>query len=327
MATARRGSASGIGADWIARIGEARPLHFSSADDAVDLPAHVRAGSGICRWNERLVVVQDDVNALALVDEQAGAVTPLLLPRGPGGRRHFSEPRGNKADKMDLESCLVLPDGRLLALGSGSTAARERIVVVDLEHRVRLVDGGALFEQLRAAQEFAGSELNIEGAVVVRDRLRLFQRGNGAAIGDRDPANAVGDLELGAFLGWLDDGAPAPALASVVRVDLGRVGDVPFGFTDATPLPDGRIVFLAGAEDSPDTYRDGDVLGARIGLLDEDMRLTDIVGAEGKPTPLKLEGVEFVSFTSSGGLELLVVADMDDPDAPAVLAPLRWEPP
>lgn len=317
-----------IGDDWVARLGPPRPLHFAQADAARDLPAHVRAGSGLRRWGERIVVVQDDVNALALLDERAGTVAPLVLPAGAGGRRQFSERSGNKAAKMDLEACVVLPDGRLLAIGSGSTSAREHVVVVDTDHHVCVVDAAPLFEHLRSRRDFAGSELNLEGAVVVGGLLRLFQRGNGAVVDGRAPSNAVGDLPLDAFLGWLDHGTAPPRLASVTCVDLGHVRGVPFGFTDASALPDGRVVFLAGAEDSPDTYRDGDVLGARIGLLDGDrVTLCEVLDEAGRPTSLKLEGVDFVGFSSSGGVELAVVADMDDPDVPAVIASLHWGPP
>lgn len=313
-----------VGAIGVARLGPPRPLRFAVADDARDLPQHVRAGSALRRWGERLVVVQDDVNALALLDERSGVVEPLVLPADASGRRHFSERRGNKAAKMDLEACVVLPDGRLLAFGSGSTPARERLVVVDVAHRVRIVDGAGLFAQLRAP-EFAGAALNVEGAVVHGDRLHLFQRGNGGTVDGRAAANAIGDLELAAFLRWLDHGDAAPRLLSILRVELGEICGVPFGFTDATALPDGRIVFLAGAEDSPDTYRDGDVLGARVGLLGgQGIVLAEIVDASGAPTSLKLEGIEFVGVAPDGGIELLVVADMDDPDVPAVIASLHW---
>jgi hypothetical protein len=49
-----------IGDEWVARLGPPRPLHFAHADEARDLPAHVRAGSGLRPWGERVVVVQDD---------------------------------------------------------------------------------------------------------------------------------------------------------------------------------------------------------------------------------------------------------------------------
>lgn len=315
-----------VDSDWIARLGTPRPLRFEAPDATHDLPGHVRAGSGLRRWGDRLVVVQDDVSALALLDEGAGVVMPIVLPAGEGGRRQFSERDGNKAAKLDLEACVVLPDGRLLALGSGSTPARERLVLVTPEHEVRVIDGAALFAHLRARPDFSGSELNVEGAVIVGDRLRLFQRGNGAEVDGRAPVNAIGDLALEAFLGWLDHDSPAPSLVSVLGVDLGHARGVPFGFTDATALPDGRVLFLAGAEDSPDAYRDGEVLGARIGLLDgERIVSTEILEEEARPTSLKLEGVDFAGLTPSGGIALSVVADMDDPDVPAVLATLTWE--
>ncbi|TVQ92081.1 MAG: hypothetical protein EA397_07845 [Deltaproteobacteria bacterium] len=312
---------------WQAQLGPLRPLHFTDVDATLDLPGHVRAGSGLRRWGERVVIVQDDVNALAILDEQTGTVAPLLLPEGPNGGRRFSERRGNKADKMDLEACVVLPDGRLLAIGSGSTPAREHFVVVDADHRVTLFEGGPLFEHLRATPPFSGAELNVEGAAIVGARIYLFQRGNGAPVEGRAPTNAIGELDLGTLLRWLDGEGATPQLLSVRNVDLGVVDGVPFGFTDAAPLPDGRIVFLAGAEDSPDTYHDGEILGARVGLIDgEHVRVSDIRDAAGAVALLKLEGIDLVEHTPTGGFELLVVTDMDCPDTPASIATLRWEP-
>lgn len=317
-----------IGDDWVARLGPPRPLHFTDADQEIGLPAHVRAGSALRRWGRRIAVVQDDVNALAILDPQAGTVVSLLLPAGAGGQRQFSERRGNKAQKMDLEACFVLPDGRLIAIGSGSTTARDHVVVVSEGRHVRVVDGAPLFEHLRSRQDFAGSELNLEGAVVVGGLLRLFQRGNGAVIEGRAPSNAVGDLQLADFLSWLDDGAALPRLDAVTQVDLGRAQGVSFGFTDATALPDGRVVFLAGAEASSDTYHDGDVLGAKIGLLESDGFVAcDILDTAGALTSLKLEGIDFVGCSATGGLDFMVVADMDDPDVPAAIATLHWGPP
>ena len=42
----------------------------------------------------------------------------------------FDDVRGNKKLKLDLEACIVLPDGRLVAFGSGSSPQREKIVTV-----------------------------------------------------------------------------------------------------------------------------------------------------------------------------------------------------
>jgi hypothetical protein len=321
-----------IGPGWVAQLGPARPLH-AAADAGLDLPAHVRAGSGLRRWGRHLAVVQDDVSAVALIadDPAAHGGTPavhLPLPAGPGGRRRFSAAEGNKAHKLDLEACVVLPDGRLLALGSGSTPARERLALLRPGEPPVLVDGAALYAGLRARRELCGPAVNIEGAVIVGDQLRLFQRGNGAPVDGEAPAHAVGDLPLAGLLNFLDAGGPPPALGRVLRVALGAVRGVAFGFTDAVALPDGRVLFLAGAEDSPDTVADGAVLGARVGLLDGDaVTLADILGPDGQPTPLKLEGVELAGPPTAAGIVAWVVADQDDPAVPTLLARLRWGPP
>lgn len=298
-------------------------LRYTPTSARPELPAHLRAGSAVRRWAGRLVVVQDDVHALGFLDEHTGDITALLLPPGADGSYVFGDDLGNKALKMDLEACITLRDGRLVALGSGSTQARERVVIVDPSGDVRLVNAHALYAALHARPDFMGSELNIEGATVVGSELLLFQRGNGAPRDGLLPVNAVGRMDLAAVVGFLD-GGPAPVLLEVTQVDLGQARGVRFGFTDACTLPDGRVAFLAGAEDSPDTYRDGQVVGCRFGLLDgAASTFTDVLSADGSPSLLKLEGLDFVTEHADGTLEFVVVADMDSPQVPALRATLR----
>lgn len=308
-----------------ARLGRLLPMRYHDVPAGGDLPPFVRAASSVRRWQGRLVVVQDDVNALALVDEATALASPLLLPPGPGGRRQFSPDLGNKAHKLDLEASIVLPDGRFVAFGSGSTGERERLVVLRDDLSPTLRTAAPLYRRLREEASFCGSELNVEGALVAGRRLLLFQRGNGAASAEAPAVNAVGTLELQAFLAWLDEGAPAPRLSEVTRVDLGALRGVPLGFTDATSLPDGRVVVLASAEDSPDTFRDGEVLGTRLGFLGErgQVFLGDILEEDGRPTAHKLEGIEFIGAHGDGALEFLVVVDTDDPDRPSMLGRLQ----
>jgi hypothetical protein len=303
-------------------LGPTTPLLYASgAAPLHDRPAHIRAASAVRRLGDRLVIVQDDVNVLALhlvAGDGRGSV-PVLLPRGEGGARVFGDERGNKRAKMDLEACAALPDGRLVAMGSGSTPARERLVVLEASGAVRVVDGAPLYRALRAATAFAGSELNVEGAVVLGDRLRLFQRGNGAVRGDLAPINATGDLDLAAFVRFIDGAGAAPPLGEIMRFDLGAIGATPLGFTDATVLADGRVAFVACAEASPDTFRDGEVLGCRFGVVEAgEARACDVLDASGARSTLKLEGLE----ASDDPGRLHVVADRDRHDEPALLADL-----
>jgi hypothetical protein len=128
-----------------ATLGAPRPLRYDrDAGPASALPAHVRAASAIRRQGTRLVILQDDVSALVLLDPVTGSTRPVLLPAGEGGARVFDDGLGNKKFKLDLEASVVLPDGRLLALGSGSSRRREQIATLaDEPGALALLSSGA----------------------------------------------------------------------------------------------------------------------------------------------------------------------------------------
>jgi len=287
-----------------------------------DLPGHVRAASAIRRHGHRLVILQDDVSALAVLDPATGSTQPILLPKGPDGMRVFDDVRGNKKYKMDLEACVVLPDGRLVAFGSGSSLQREKIVTIAAEKRAiaQLLSGSALYAGLRVHATARGARLNIEGAVLQGDWLRLLQRGNGKR--GVEAWNAILDIPLDGFLGWLDGRHPVPSVRRILEIHLGDVAGIPFGFTDAAVTDDGRVALLACAEATEDALSDGPVLGCRFGWLDADDRavvMTDVVDSDGQPTRLKLEGIETRIDVDA---VFDVVADMDRGDEPAQIAEL-----
>ena len=192
-----------------ARIVRSCALRYrAAAEPGLDRPAFVRAASGLAWVGTRLAVVQDDANFVALVDPADGGAVAVPLPAGPGGTRLFDDARGNKADKLDLEALVSIPDvaagARLLvAFGSGSSPRGERVVVCrgldapmrDAPH-VSLYDARVFYAGLRAVTDFAGSELNLEGAAYLGGgRLRLFGRGNGAARDGLQPVSATCDVD------------------------------------------------------------------------------------------------------------------------------------
>ncbi|MDF1504061.1 hypothetical protein, partial [Roseisolibacter sp. H3M3-2] len=316
------------------------PLRFAAgADDAFDRPAHVRAGSGLAAVGARVAVVQDDAAFVALADPATGLADAVTLPADDDGRRRFEAARGNKQRKYDLEACLVLPagrDARLLAFGSGSTPRRERVLLATFpggapdpvltrdERRGALPVYGAL----RAHPAFAGRELNVEGAVPLGGRVRLFGRGNGAATGggsDAPATSATCEVAVDALLAFLLDGAPLPPLLDGRRYRLGDLDGAPLHFTDAAALPDGRVLYAAAAEDTPNAYDDGEVAGSALGLLAPDgaARWAPLLGPDGAPFRGKVEGVlprdAARPDDPPGAVRLWVVTDPDDVEAPSTL--------
>jgi hypothetical protein len=317
--------------DLRAVLGTSRPLRYDrGAEPASGLPPYVRAASAIRRQGARLVVVQDDTLALAVLDVPAGSIEPVLLPDSPNGARVFDDLRGNKALKLDLEACVALPDGRLVALGSGSSPRRERIVVLAApmagstgDARVpTIVDASDWYAGMRSHAEAQGAELNVEGAVIQGARLRVVQRGHGKR--PNTHWNAILDFTLADFLDWLDRRGATPRACALLDVRLGASRDgVPFGFTDAAVMQDGRLAFLACAEDSVDVRSDGPILGCRFGWIDPDdasVLVTDVLESDRRPTVLKLEGME-TRLDDPRAFD--VVADMDRPEEPALHAELR----
>lgn len=229
------------------------------------------------------------------------------------------KPRPRKKQKPDLEILLRLPPferhayGALLALGSGSRAQRERGALLALDARglvrgaVQVIDASPLYGRLNTMFD----DLNLEGAWVHEDALFLLQRGNKG-----QSPNAVIELDFAAVTEALLQERILPPLAprALTEMDLGEIKGVPLCFTDAAGLPDGRWVFSAVAEDTDDARRDGEFLGAMIGLTSPAHQ----VQWQRRVKPArKIEGVEV--RMKGGNLQLLCVTDADDPAVPAQL--------
>lgn len=194
--------------------------------------------------DDELVLQRYDLNGVFL-DQQ-----PLLtgsLPR---------EPKAHKRLKPDFEILCQLPNGRLLALGSGSTAARRRGVLWQAGV-TRVLDLTPLY----LALESQLPSLNLEGAVVQGEYLWLAQRGNSAG-----SVNALIRLDLATLMQQLaGDFLDADALREVLPVELGTLHGVPLSFTDLCLDSQGRLLFSAAAEATESSYDDGACLGSVLG--------------------------------------------------------------
>ena len=324
------------------RIGARIVRRFSmqyagGGDPAHDRPGHVRAASGIAWLGNRLAVIQDDAGFVALVDPATGIAEPLPLPRGAGGARQFDDSRGNKHAKLDLEALVRIPttEGALfLAFGSGSLAPRETILLLSFARD----DAGAIqrpgidvrpapgfYAALRGARGFAGSDMNVEGAVYTEGAVRLFGRGNGAVVGRARPLNASCDIDWARLRSHLDSPSttPAPPPRRITQYDLGSVDGVALGFTDATIGRNGCVLYAAAAEASPDARQDGVVRGSALGLIRgsraESARWTTVRDEGGRVFTGKIEGI---ALDRTNERRVLAVVDSDDHAEPSQLLEL-----
>jgi hypothetical protein len=264
------------------------------------------AASGIVRHAERLCVIADDELALAVYD-LAGA--PLArVPLLPGELPQA--PRERKAQKPDFEALVLLPNGSLLALGSGSTGERRRGVRIDWSGSRPFTTPIALdafYERL----ERELPELNIEGAAVYQDKLVLVSRGNGEL---RD--NALIQIDLSRALPAIERGhaPPIESLRSVQRVHLGELDGIGLSLTDLTVLQD-RLIFSAAAENTASTYDDGACAGSVLGVLSGAGQAHHVV--ELMPRA-KIEGLCAASDRKDESV-LYLVADADSRETQAPL--------
>jgi Family of unknown function (DUF6929) len=281
---------------------EALPVHERGRlrlppPGSLDGRPHIAAASGLVRSGELVWVVADDEPTLAAFRAADAAPVELVALADEPLPAQVAE---RKAAKADLESLMELPDGALLALGSGATPRRDRGWRWQAGQPPVELDLAPLYDALRREID----DLNIEGAALTGDRLWLAQRGNGPRGHD-----ALVEIEAGA-------GLTPEAIVGIRPVELGEAAGVPLTLSDLEPLPDGRLAFCAVAEDVRNTYEDGPSAGAAVGVLDP------ATGSVARLAPLaracKVEGI--VARAAGGGaLELLLVADADDP---SVAAPL-----
>lgn len=303
-------------------------LTYAEGEDAaLDRPAHVRAGSGLAWVGGVLAMIQDDAGFVALADAETGLCRSVTLPAGEGGLRQFDDLRGNKRFKLDLEACVAVPDGpggaeTLVAFGSGSTPVRERVLLLrdpaGADPQVELVDASAFYARLRQAAEFAGSELNVEGAAWRGGRILLLNRGNGAVVDGRRAVDAIARVDWPALRAYLADPAahPPPGPESIIQYDLGTIDGWRLTFTDAAAFGE-RLIYTATAEASPNTVDDGPVAGSALGIIEADgqARWTVLEDAGGGRFGGKVEGLARGPRPGT----LLVVIDRDDPRLPSEL--------
>jgi hypothetical protein len=208
--------------------------------------------------------------------------------------------------------------GAVLILGSGSKVNSDHGALVRLDPS-GLPQGKPVHIDLAPFYDYLKKEipeLDIEGAGVRGDGLHLLQRGD-----DGKGRNARIEVDLDKAWNALAEGeAPSgDAVRDIEFYDLGQLQGVKLCFSDAAPLPDGRIAFITSAEMNQEGA-EGAKVGSAVGVLDAQNRVAFI---EPFDSPMKVEGL--VADLDGTALELLMVADADDPSVPSPLLSARVE--
>ena len=283
----------------------------------------VRAASAVVRLGDAFLVAQDDATHAACWSPRD--VTRLRLLPPVDGLDVFSEAAGTKHLKPDLEAaCEVrVGDGAgALLLGSGSAPARRRgCLVSDTGDgpSSTVADLGPLYDALAAALGLADGDLNVEGACVVGEALRVFSRGIPAG----GVPSASADVALADVLRAFTTGEPLrrPQLQDVRRYDVGDVDGIGLAVTDAVTVGD-LVLLSAAAEDTPNAVDDGPVAGSVLLLVDGAQVLgrADLPAVAGEA--LKVEGLA-VRQPREDGVDLVAVVDADEAQAPSAHLDLR----
>ncbi len=274
--------------------------------------AHISAASGIVKVGHDFIVVADDELHLALFDS-SGLKPGKLVQIFPGELPAKKKPR--KKMKPDLESLVLLPGlkgSQVLVIPSGSKSHRGvgSLVSLGAETQVdslRDVDFSELFASLE--DDHAVKSLNIEGAIVEGEYLRLLQRGN-----SKDSKNMIIDLRLDMVIHSLIQGKPIhkSCVSYLQEMQLGSLDGVALSFTDATALGSGYALFTATAEATDNSYDDAPYSGSIMGLWQgRAIEKCNIIRTWKFDKKLKVEGV--FAEQSQKDLDIYFVTDDDDP--------------
>jgi hypothetical protein len=234
--------------------------------------APVRAASAIVGLGDGWLVAQDDANHVAWHRPGHAIARVRLFPTNEGVDS-FSPSDGTKHLKPDIEvACRVVDrDGAdaALLLGSGSTARRMRAALVRLGPGGPTVETSDLASLYRRVAQVLGIEvaaLNLEGAAVLDGSLHLFNRGTPAA---DVPSQSV-ILEVAALMdAWRSPNRIESLVVGAGSVyDLGNMNGVGLALTDAVAIGQDLFLMSAAAEDTPNAYDDGPVVGSALALAD-----------------------------------------------------------
>ena len=243
----------------------------------------IGSASGLILNNDSLYIISDNSTFLYEYAINNKTINKIKLLDN-------SQENMPKKQKLDFES-LTQKGNKIYIFGSGSKPKREQQIIYNLKNqKAEEKDLTLFYQKLKSNAGISDKDMNIEGAVFYKDDLVLFQRGNGEG------------AKNGIFV--YDT---KKETSRYMALPLPKLKTVEATFTDAV-LVDNTIYFLASAEDSKSTYKDGEILGSVIGSINTKTWTVDF-------TTLITETKKFEGITlfkkSKTQLEFLLCEDND----------------
>lgn len=251
----------------------------------------IGSASGLLFKNDSLFIISDNSKALyeySMSDKKLDAY--LLI-------ENAELPQDNipKKLKPDFESIASYGED-VCILGSGSTENRNKMVQFNTYSKkaVKTLDLADLYLSMQYFANIKPEDFNIEGVIFTGEVWYFFQRGNG-----QDGQNGIFTVS--------SENLENEFSILYNSYKLPKIKGIQTTFTDAILVED-RIYFLATAENSNSTYKDGEVSGSIIGSIKTDsmkLQLKQTITDEHK-----FEGLTLFK-NNKDSLEFLLCEDKD----------------
>ena len=274
----------------------------------------VPSASGIVKLEEDFYIIGDDAPYIFQVDKNFNLISKHAIYSSEKLKGHTIP----KIDKPDFEAMEMISDTELLIFGSGSKSPERDVCIwLDLSEEALIYqrfDIGNFYEDLRSHKIMQGYELNIEAFALKNDVCYLFNRGR----------DVIFSFSLPEFLDFCHKEASIPNVVTHL-FSLPEIKNLKAGFSGATSFKHHPyLIFTATAEDTPNAYDDGEILGSLIGVIKiNGSGLEPNVVVQPIPNPgfpLKIESVIVDNIVSKTETDLVLVTDNDGQDSHIIRA-------
>ena len=246
------------------------------------------SASGLLHHNNVILAISDNSSFLYEYNMQNNQLQKHAL-------MELSQEGILKIDKPDFES-ITQHGNDIYIFGSGSTEKRKVMVQIDATTKeiIKTTNMQQLYTTMQSFGKINPEKFNLEGAIYNGENWLFFNRGNG-----KNSKNAI----------FTVTGENLEDSFSILHntIKLPKIKGVETSFTDAI-MVNNKIYFLASAEDTYNTYDDGEVFGSIIGIINpETMKVEFTKKISNKA---KLEGLALFS-ESEKEITFLICEDND----------------